>query len=567
MEYAINPRTGKTVKASDPGLLTRFNYRCPVCGAPVKLRKGYRRRPHFAHESGRASPNCELYVPAQYHVKAPRIVTPGDEHHRPLNLYVLVSLDHDNRWRLELGIPEPPVSVNGRLRIPSELYWNGRLHISNIGRGGTRIPVSPQTTAYQIEYEGNSEGDWIQRVTTPVPGLKANGVTIFVYAEAGGRRLYDGSSLFWGESYVFIWHNLYNPFSNLSSDAVRIRYLRSMDEWYAAVVTLPVYHDITLESWIKGLGVYSVAFRPASLVLVEPVPLGRLADESFFIPGGDEVILGIVGSSGAAQWSEVAWRVDDSDEITSLKGNGRIPTLVSIRRPMSQRMEVWIDNDYENAIRLVCTDSIPTLVTWDGIALIFEHSTGKKTRISLYSGALSNLCREVVAGRAKVEDILVPWELTINLRWKYIMREHWDGLRFDLGTSDSTSRRDFVTRLNMVLQSRVKSVEIDAGSFGSSLIGLTFESEPPLISMSQEWRQQVRWILSNSQMQGRKVSYVSSIHSMLAKLDLRRIDPVDRELLRRVATRPIYPVIIEPVLRKLINDLLRCADVSGLVNY
>src|SRR5690606_28617289 len=40
------------------------NYRCPTCGAQVHLRQGAQRT-YFAHDPGKAKPECKFYYPGQ----------------------------------------------------------------------------------------------------------------------------------------------------------------------------------------------------------------------------------------------------------------------------------------------------------------------------------------------------------------------------------------------------------------------------------------------------------------------------------------------------------------------
>lgn len=62
MDQARDRATDQRVRARDA--LTSRRYRCGVCNAPVHLRVGNDRRPHFAHASGEADPTCHEYFPS-----------------------------------------------------------------------------------------------------------------------------------------------------------------------------------------------------------------------------------------------------------------------------------------------------------------------------------------------------------------------------------------------------------------------------------------------------------------------------------------------------------------------
>lgn len=62
MDWARD-QLGNLVHASQRGLFS-YGLSCPTCGEPVRRRAGPQRRPHFAHYSYSAKPECENYHPS-----------------------------------------------------------------------------------------------------------------------------------------------------------------------------------------------------------------------------------------------------------------------------------------------------------------------------------------------------------------------------------------------------------------------------------------------------------------------------------------------------------------------
>jgi hypothetical protein len=117
MDQAKDLRTGRIVWATDASVYADFA--CPVCGAAVFLRRGYVRAAHFAHKSGLASPECELYFFSE-DIRNPWPSSPlppvgdsrGGEQIAPLALSIAIEPEqqtrprHLRRWELCVTIPK-----------------------------------------------------------------------------------------------------------------------------------------------------------------------------------------------------------------------------------------------------------------------------------------------------------------------------------------------------------------------------------------------------------------------------------------------------------------------------
>lgn len=62
MDWALNIRGERIHAAASSG---GWGLLCPVCGEPVRLKRGLIYKSHFAHLSGSKRPDCELYTPGQ----------------------------------------------------------------------------------------------------------------------------------------------------------------------------------------------------------------------------------------------------------------------------------------------------------------------------------------------------------------------------------------------------------------------------------------------------------------------------------------------------------------------
>jgi hypothetical protein len=147
-------------------------YFCPVCNAEVFARQGKYRVAHFAHRSGQARPECELYFPPGY-IKGP--LTPSTDH-----------LDEQRetgpRPYLQLSVElEPETNLRGRrlrqwglrLTVPKSLETHGQLQVDCGGIHKPRISLqklslSPQT--YQADVSSPDFGV-IWSVLTSLPSF------------------------------------------------------------------------------------------------------------------------------------------------------------------------------------------------------------------------------------------------------------------------------------------------------------------------------------------------------------------------------------------------------------
>lgn len=93
-------------------------YRCPLCQAPVTLRRGDQRADHFAHRQGYGRPECEYFHPSQYDQGSrsqPQASKP-EPIASPYTSIQCRAKGEQLEWALLYHLPPPP-SARGKLRI------------------------------------------------------------------------------------------------------------------------------------------------------------------------------------------------------------------------------------------------------------------------------------------------------------------------------------------------------------------------------------------------------------------------------------------------------------------
>lgn len=203
MEWAKN-HLGEDVQARrgtywGPGLV------CPTCGEPVYLRAGKARRPHFAHYSNRARPDCEYYYPPPHALKSSVSRRPTDNSTlspRRDSLLCGLFLAHRSDsagFELFVRIPSlPPVEqLKGNLEIRHGLGVK-TLQVSQLARSYV-IPILPKVPLLECDGTGDLAG-LAHHIKLQADAF-SGGMNLFLYSERPGRFLFPQESLEYGERY------------------------------------------------------------------------------------------------------------------------------------------------------------------------------------------------------------------------------------------------------------------------------------------------------------------------------------------------------------------------------
>jgi hypothetical protein len=187
------------------GGISGFGLTCPSCGEPVRRRAGGERRPHFAHYSHRAKPDCENYFPSQGNILATGAVTDvrvlsGQWKRESLSCGIFLAVE-PGRTSLALWLRIPPMFLErngaGRLEIQSGLghrtYHFGDLSSARL------VPMSPQVPLAVIA----GFGDLLPlaaQLSGQIAAFAADR-NLFYANEKGGRFIFSDELLEWGVGY------------------------------------------------------------------------------------------------------------------------------------------------------------------------------------------------------------------------------------------------------------------------------------------------------------------------------------------------------------------------------
>lgn len=190
------------------GGMSGFGLTCPSCGEPVRRRAGRERRPHFAHYSHRAKPDCENYFPSQGSAQitglGAGIRVPPSQWKRESLSYGLFLSAEAGRTSLSLWLRIPPMNLGttavGRLEVQSGLgqrsYQLNDLSVARL------VPLAPQAPLATIA----GFGDLLPLAAELAGQLGAFAAdrNLFYADERGGRFIFSDEELEWGARYRLI---------------------------------------------------------------------------------------------------------------------------------------------------------------------------------------------------------------------------------------------------------------------------------------------------------------------------------------------------------------------------
>lgn len=203
------------------GGMSGFGLTCPSCGEPVRRRAGGERRPHFAHYSHRAKPDCDNYFPSQGSAVMTKLGTgfraPPRRWKRESLSCGLFLAAQAGRTSLSLWLRIPPMSLGttavGRLEVQSGLghrtYQLTDLSVARL------VPLAPQVPLAAIA----GFGDLLPLAAELAGQLGAFAAdrNIFYADERGGRFIFSDEQLEWGARYRLLSLHEIAPPLELSS--------------------------------------------------------------------------------------------------------------------------------------------------------------------------------------------------------------------------------------------------------------------------------------------------------------------------------------------------------------
>lgn len=225
------------------GGISGFGLVCPSCGEPVRRRAGSERRPHFAHFSNRAKPDCENYFPLIGPAVASGLrsvaAMPAVRLKRESLSCGLFLAHQPGRGLLTLWLRIPSVELGsaaaGSLEIQSGLgycaYRAADLHTARL------VPLAPQFPLATC----TGSGDLLPlaaHVSGQV-GAFADDLNLFYAEERGGRFVFSDEPLEWGARYRFLARVVIAPPAELGA-LLDWKPGQKFGGWNSYEVTLPL---------------------------------------------------------------------------------------------------------------------------------------------------------------------------------------------------------------------------------------------------------------------------------------------------------------------------------------
>lgn len=313
------------------GGISGFGLVCPSCGEPVRRRAGGERRPHFAHYSHRAKPDCDNYFPSQ---GAIALAGPGTGTRLPSARWERESLScglflvaEPGRTSLTLWLRIPPLDLDatavGRLEIQSGLghraYDLADLRVARL------VPMVPQVPLAVIVGFGDIL-PLAAHVAGQVDAFAADR-NLFYADEKGGRFVFGDEPLEWGARYRLLSADEIVPPLDLSS-ALSWKPEGQFGGWNSYEMALPSSFMASKQYLLSDISAFlgrRIRSGRPRIYVVEPLPHHVAIDGTYVYPRPPESLLlrrsgigaiTVMASDGAAAVSVI----EQGDEWVRVEG-------------------------------------------------------------------------------------------------------------------------------------------------------------------------------------------------------------------------------------------------------
>jgi len=199
MKYAIEVQYNKLIEAND-NIARYVQYVCPKCRKEVHFvssvdKDNYQRIPHFAHNKGEGSIECENYCPPTkgnrvQHFGGQKNNTPVIRRRKKPNAHLEIEIS-EFYWSLRAVIHVK----ESRGKISIEHGYQGPIEESVEEKTIIKRSLAPQTN-YIIEFSDRSP--------MSLSGLSDNQINIF--SVKNNRLEQNNKPLHWGEKYYVVWN-------------------------------------------------------------------------------------------------------------------------------------------------------------------------------------------------------------------------------------------------------------------------------------------------------------------------------------------------------------------------
>lgn len=569
MNYAFDKFSGLLIEANQASPLKK-RYKCPTCDADAHVRMGLYRRPHFAHDSGGASNDCENYHPSEIMSRGLLSTFWNIKRHLP-NLYVRLSDDpmgNPSSWDLMLLIPECPQSI-GSVEITEAQYGTVTIPVTHLAQGGKRVNVRPEIN-YKIKVNGQVDPNYEEMITRPISGLDRI-CNVFQYSLSGGLKLHDNQTLFWGSTYFLVWNRNYEPrWLAGSEELLRTTNLSPNSEWHCDIIRIPAKEDFRVKKWAEEVLHRGIKNTPVRLSIVTPIVILTLDDESLLVSTTDEVILSITGELSAVMPSELHLKLSTDHTSISVKLMGPLPVLISLGQLPPGRTEIWLSDNQDIALSL-CAVKFDHRYHIQGVGFTFEEPQQKRHVFTpVHSQMTQSLLNGVRQGLTSLLAVSIPRRVSATIRFRersdtkwhelfmaveYVKNEEENALRHN--EFEERVLKEILEQLN----NNKEELEIDFKNYGKVNLKSTIDRVLDTYTLPS-YRRQLLWIISL--LQSRKPTDKFSSGEGLKQLERRlklipieRFDSEDRDLINRLLKYNVVPITVEVKLRDLVKSIYR----------
>lgn len=302
MLYAVDKRTGKSVYAGSLNV-PRWGLVCPnpKCGAPVYLRAGGYRAPHFAHVRWGASDDCDLYHPFEG-------TGPGTTDIFPAPVVPAENRETSHLRQLALFIgTSTSLRASLHLRVPAAdqgLRWSGEVRFSTPG-GEARfrqehltvdryVEVPPKVDRYVGRVVGDVDDLYGQLVQEGLNGISSD-KSLFRTDGGFGHRLSWNEDVYWGDTLVVVCgaETSYDKFEAFAKSAsLEYQPLALHPGFRCAEIHLP--DEAEIQPHVRPLVAEyldrEIRPRRPQVLLLDPAPHHFSAEGEWVVASGTESI-------------------------------------------------------------------------------------------------------------------------------------------------------------------------------------------------------------------------------------------------------------------------------------
>lgn len=280
------------------GGISAYGLVCPCCGEPVMRRAGAERRPHFAHFSLRAKPECENYFPSDglRSTSARTLGSFGDRRDHAVGTSVSCGLFLTRGavgLSFELQLRIPPVDSgliqSGTLEIRTA--WGVSTYEARSLSSSRLVKLRPKTPLAVCR----GAGDLLPLAARISAELEtfASGWNLFYANERGGRHLLADEAVEWGTQYRLLAPEDVSPPLQVQQ-ALDWQPRSSVVGWKAYEFSLPTVFTASADSLrteiSEFLGRRIIAARPR-VFLVDPHPHHIESDGTYVFPQAPSTLL------------------------------------------------------------------------------------------------------------------------------------------------------------------------------------------------------------------------------------------------------------------------------------